>query len=241
MLGVSRSQQELRPRCKAMGVRMRPKDTDVGVFAKGSGSVSWRTRVGREPTRHSIAMPNWCEFDLSISGDPREVRVFEAQLLMKERDGMVSLLSTFIPMPEALVGTVSPKQAPYNQHRVENASGKELEAMLATNAEYEAEYLELVKTYGAGDWHSWAISNWGTKWADRVVLTYRGPRSIRATGECPWSPPLEGLLRISEQWPNLRIGIEWFEAGGGFAGKAVFRGGNINSRSDREYRGGRGG
>lgn len=188
-------------------------------------------------------MPNWCEFDLRVSGKATEVHNFETRLVMNRagESDMVSMLAAFLPIPEALRDTVSPYRDPHSEDQVLAAEGGEQDRMRAENVAHRNQYEALKATYGAGDWYAWTCQTWGVKWADRSRIVHKGSRSLMLTGECPWGPPLEGLTRISAEWPTLRFTIEWFECGMGFAGKASLHGGEIVSTSSRDYRGGRGG
>lgn len=188
-------------------------------------------------------MPNWCEFDLKISGPASDVSGFETQLVMNlaGKDSYYSILNTFIPMPEEILDTTSPDRDPHGKDAIAKAYGAEAVRMQAENQAHQEKRERLIQEYGAGDWYSWAVNNWGVKWADRCRLVQRGARSMKLSGQTPWGPPLEGLENISERWPNLRFTIEWFECGMGFAGKAVLCDGEILSHNGREYHGGRGG
>ena len=56
------------------------------------------------------------------------------KLIDGAKDG--NLFNTFVPMPEEIKNTSSPSEA--NE--------------------------VLIEKYGASDWYSWAVANWGTKW-----------------------------------------------------------------------------
>jgi len=187
-------------------------------------------------------MPNWCEIECSISGTARQIDEFESMLRGNTSEtGMVSLLNTLLPRPEALDHTTSPRRPVWCDAQIEVADGAERQKMVAENqAQVEHERC-LTETYGAADWYEWSIKYWGVKWPDRSEIVERRARSLRISGMCPWTVPTIGLRKISEIFPQLRFTIRWFEGGMGFAGKAAYAGGDELYFNERTYRGMRGG
>ena len=103
-------------------------------------------------------------------------------------------LSAYLPMPEELRGT--------------NAS-------VASNA-------ELTKKYGAADWYSWRLRNYGCKWdcdTDRVDRSEDGTE-VSITFESPWSPPVEFMHKVQAMFPELDFRLAYMETGCWFAGVA---------------------
>jgi hypothetical protein len=187
-------------------------------------------------------MPNWCEIDITISGSERAVTHFERILRGgTDSNGETSLLGIFLPRPEALENTVSPRRVPYNENEIAAAEEAEKAAMLKDNEAHAESVEQLLKTCGAADWYEWSIQNWGVKWPDRTRAQARKARSLLLSGVCPWAPPLQGFETISEMFPELRFKIAWFECGMGFSGRAAYKAGNQLYYEERNYRGGRGG
>ena len=98
------------------------------------------------------------------------------------------------------------------------------------------EYLE------DGSWYDWRVENWGTKWNisndDSGFWDRIDDKTIVATAETAWSPPLEVLLRLSILFPSLEIEIVYDESGEGFQGNYIFRAGKaeeIYHRTGDDY------
>lgn len=85
-------------------------------------------------------------------------------------------------------------------------------------------FLPMPDDIGDG-WHAWAMDNWGTKWADRMMVAYIDPTQIVLMGDTPWCPPLEGLNTISKMHPTLTFVAAWDEPGMCFLGAARFANG----------------
>jgi hypothetical protein len=102
------------------------------------------------------------------------------------------LLNEFHPMPEELRGTVSP--SPTNE--------------------------ELVAKYGDSDWHSWSVSNWGTKWdIGNAYVDCIDATSATASFDTAWSPPIEFYEKLVEL--GFDVDATYAEEGMGFAGHYV--------------------
>ena len=103
-----------------------------------------------------------------------------------------SLLNEFVPMPEELRNTTSPSP---------------------TNA-------ALVEKYGASDWYSWSIDNWGTKWdisdsyADKTDAN-----NASASFNTAWAPPLQFYYHLIDL--GFKVDATYTEEGMGFAGHFV--------------------
>jgi hypothetical protein len=188
-------------------------------------------------------MPNWCEHTITLSGSAADVVKIHDTLVGAAGHVVeqVSLLDCFLPLPEELRETRSPNRPPHNETDIAAGTPEEQEAMLAENEQWAQRSANLINRYGADNWYDWSHRHWGTKWSDRTWALERKPRSLVLKGQCPWGPPLEGLLALSLEFPALRISIKYWEAGMGFAGEAVFKAGDQLRSGSREYHGYRGG
>jgi len=187
-------------------------------------------------------MPNWCDIEVVVSGNSRDVDMFEKSVI-EEASGkdQASILRTFCPMPEELFETVSPRRLPHSVVEIANSDPVDAAVMQEKNEEYLRRETELIEKYGAGNWYDWANLNWGVKWSDSSSLVKRGPRSLKYVGSCPWAPPISGIANISKMWPELRITIKWFEGGMGFKGEMVLVNGTQIRLRESDYKGCRGG
>lgn len=102
--------------------------------------------------------------------------------------------------------------------------------------DYNDTYFSILETYvplPGGKWdYDKANQYWGTKWSDcNLTLPEYGPGAdtVYFGFDSPWGPPMDGILNVSEQFPDLIFGISYFEPGMQFAGGAVF------SKGDMDY------
>jgi len=109
--------------------------------------------------------------------------------------------------------------------------------------------LEQYYPYGTedGEWnYDWCFNNWGTKWdvnGDTPFLMISSesetspPQSntemsshnegISISFLTAWSPPFEGILHISKDYPELYFSLIYCETGGGFAGSYYMMDGEL--------------
>lgn len=157
-------------------------------------------------------MPNWCYNDLTLRGDAEEIGRY-LDLVSGGDSSTDSDLSEWDltrvhPMPEILHRTTSGFTSDEDQ-------AKEW-SRLSDLAEAET---------GHRSWYSWAIANWGTKWAPNVT-DFDG-HNIRF--ETAWCPPDQLIRRSSEMFPNLTFTVVSTEEGEAFVCASVFRGGQLVS------------
>lgn len=76
-------------------------------------------------------------------------------------------------------------------------------------------------------WWDWRVQNWGTKWELYDVALADNTCADEFSFSCysAWSPPMEGLLSISKQFPNALFQLEYQESGEDFCGVTVFQNG----------------
>lgn len=99
------------------------------------------------------------------------------------------LFNAFVPMPEELKGT---------------------EGLAGNDRELEAKY-------GASDWYSWAVGNWGTKWdASDAIINYKDDECIELSFETAWSPPEGFYARLMDL--GWDVDAYYYEPGMSFCG-----------------------
>lgn len=132
-------------------------------------------------------MPNWCYNSATFShNDKSKIDALEEQL---KNNG--DLFNSLRPMPEELRETTSPNS---NEEQVKT----------------------LTEKYGAGDWYSWAVNNWGTKWDASIGNWERDEDSIYVNFDTAWAPPIELYNYLTEQ--GWDINANYNEPGMCFAG-----------------------
>ena len=85
---------------------------------------------------------------------------------------------------------------------------------------------DYMNTYNEGsNWYMWNVEHWGTKW-DTCEPHYFSSSSTSVTYgfQTAWSPPIPVFQKLSEQYPNAKITLEWEEEQG-FGGEEEFLGG----------------
>ena len=104
----------------------------------------------------------------------------------------------------------------------------------AQNEEEKNIYKKNVSKYGHGDWYSWSINKWGTKWnaCDTYINNTRDDY-FDFSFNTAWSPPIPLLKALSEKYPLLRFDTEYEEEGMGFAGRIILCK-EFNTKIDRE-------
>lgn len=155
-------------------------------------------------------MPNWCYNKLTIEGPKDEIARFKNGLV-KDEKGYICILDSYFPRPEELMIT----------------SG----FLSEDNPEYEtwkaAKDANLEK-YGFADWYDWSIVNWGSKWQDtHTELEIDGEDSVTFSYDTAWSPIVEGLKKISKDFPTIRFENYMDEESGAFRGTMVIRDGEL--------------
>ena len=103
------------------------------------------------------------------------------------RDG--KFLNEFIPLPKELEDTTAPARE--------------------TN---EA----LMEKYGASDWYSWCVNNWGTKWDISPYACDIENGQLVGAFDTAWAPPTVAYEKLEELGFSVRA--YYYEPGMGFCG-----------------------
>jgi len=96
------------------------------------------------------------------------------------------------------------------------------------------------------DWYNWNLRNWGTKWDVAVAEDDKSPDTYMegpvANGEnkvvyynfnTAWSRPMDVLIKLSEQYPNLLMTLS-YEEETGWGGECELLRGKVISESEYE-------
>ena len=148
-------------------------------------------------------MPNWCNNTFELVAPKEKVREFES--FLNEKNGK-DWFDFFLPCPAELKdgGAVSFHDEPKP---------------------------DLVEKYGASDWYTWSVHNWGCKWncdaQDWNVDDYDDENlSIKFWFDSPWGPPTE-LYNFIDAQDDLNVFANFHEEGMAFVGK--FEYGSVDS------------
>ena len=142
-------------------------------------------------------MPNWCWNNLSVSGDEIQLREFvEKSTINIEENDEFSFNGTY-PMPKTLRIT----------------AGTHLSFI-----EKIKRYIN-IKLYGHDNWYNWSIANWGTKWdACEPHIDNNDINFFSVSFDTAWSPPIDWIDNIMEDFPDLCFELEYDEPGMCFGG-----------------------
>lgn len=133
-------------------------------------------------------MPNWCNNSTTISGNKEQIDKFEA--FLNEKSGK-EWFDFFLPCPKELTDVDSP-------NKTDNVN-------------------ELIEKYGHGDWYSWSVENWGTKWNTDAQDWSRDGDSISFWFDSAWAPPTALYDKITTE--GYDVEAYYLEEGMGFVGK----------------------
>ena len=140
-------------------------------------------------------MPNWCN---------NSVEIYHTDPAMIERARKAfngeGLLQEFIPVPQALLDTVS------------GSTGED------KREAHEAQQKANVEQYGYANWYDFCVNEWGTKWeigADGNPAQDI-PGGLMLGFDSAWSPPIAAYEKLLEM--GFRIRAMYYEPGMAFAG-----------------------
>ena len=140
-------------------------------------------------------MPNWCSNNITISGPVETIKTLWDEA--NSEDG--GLLNAMVPMPKELKDTTSP-----------------------SDLDEEAQ-AEMIKKFGASDWYSWCVNNWGTKWdisTEGLEFTDNedGTASIDGWFDSAWAPPIGAYEKFCDDMDGVYLEAYYEEGGMDFAG-----------------------
>jgi hypothetical protein len=138
-------------------------------------------------------MPNWCTNYLQIKSKDKTI-------MDKIRKGVYNddkLFALFYPLPEELN---------YDLSHPPTKTDEEIQA--------------LKEKYGAGDWYSWSLKNWGCKWdaCDFDIQEDNNEDYLSLRFSTPWGPPIDFYRNFAEDY-KVEINADYSEEGMDFCGK----------------------
>ena len=70
------------------------------------------------------------------------------------------------------------------------------------------------------DWYNWSLDNWGTKWdACEPYIDHNDIDYFAVSFETAWSPPIDWINHIMQDFPDLSFTLEYEEPGMCFGGR----------------------
>lgn len=158
-------------------------------------------------------MPNWSYNHLKVSGKKDDLKKFVEKSLVKiidENSGKESItfsINGTYPMPKELEGTPSPTKNPSK---------------------------ELIEKYGADDWYTWRLNNWGTKWDTHSVTYECFDTEFYVDFDTAWSPPVLWLEKVMKDYPELIFDMDWMEESNAFCGRMICENGEVSVNDEGE-------
>ena len=148
-------------------------------------------------------MPNWCQNEVSIFGDKKEIKKFIKYIKSDKSDFDFNKI---YPMPKELEGTVSGSEDLKSDEQKANSKKWNIE-------------------FGADNWYDWRNMHWGTKWpanSDDIEVEDEGDY-VEYSFDTAWSPPLGILEELNRKFhfkkdEDLHIQWHYREDGVGFTG-----------------------
>jgi len=159
-------------------------------------------------------MPNWCENNLSITGDIDQIKKFKTKakknksLIEEESTKSTDIcLQNLYPMPKRLINTTLPMP---------------LDTKIAKQTSKE-----LIKLYGTDNWYDWHCKHWGIKWDINATLDTQDKNTLNYYFDSPWEPPINAFVHISKDFPKLEFILDFEEPLMVFAGTAIIKNGKL--------------
>jgi hypothetical protein len=165
-------------------------------------------------------MPNHCSNILVVDGDTAQRKQFFSDITKNVKEGEdFAILLNLYPTPKDLeivsgsLGKDTPEQAELERKQAENKA-----------------------KHGFKDWYDWNNAKWGSKWGDyesQIITNTDTTLVLEFT--TAWSPIINGLVKVSEQYPLLEFNYAFHEGGMGFVGGVGIKNGEVISEIDEEY------
>lgn len=165
-------------------------------------------------------MPNHCSNTLVVTGDNAQRKQFFSDITKNIKDGEAfAILTNLYPTPKDLeivsgsLGKDTPEQAELERKQAENKA-----------------------KHGFKDWYDWNNAKWGSKWGDyESHITTNTDTELVLEFTTAWSPIINGLVKVSEQYPLLDFTYTFYEGGMGFVGGVGIKNGDLIAEIDEEY------
>jgi len=181
-------------------------------------------------------MPNWCSNKTTITGRIDELARMMRDATVTDDYGVQEVqLNALIPMPDILIGTVSPTPTgeydggygDYDADRVDELRTKHNDAVaLAARAKAETGY---------SNWWEWQWDNWGIKWGASGTCLEQDGEQIVLDYETPWGPFSDEFFEKLTNLYDVHIENMYDEPGMEFSGGSRHQGGRTIKSISKEY------
>jgi len=194
-------------------------------------------------------MPNWVYNQLTVSGYKDDVLEMKRQVsrpfVQKQADYTkteVSFVNVEINIPFSFWNIIRPTDDIMDEYN--GLQPKVKSDLSVTDPNWKEDML--AKSQISNHWYDWNIRNWGCKWdVSDIEVIYESDDSITYRFSTAWSPPIDAIYKLSEQYSELLFEID-FEEEQGWGGTQSIRDGQVlletyydipDSHEDYEERG----
>lgn len=162
-------------------------------------------------------MPNYCWNHLEVTGDEIQLREFVEKSTINIKEGNEFTFNGTHPMPEEF-NNIKTGACTIDGVRCTKWIETDGKSIPVT----EEVLKELNEKYGADNWYDWSNTNWGTKWdACEPYISHNDIDYFAVTFDTAWSPPVNWIGNIQQDFPDLRFELEYEEPGMGYGGRLV--------------------
>ncbi len=157
-------------------------------------------------------MPNYCSNSLHISNLTAEQKNLISNSFIKKQETPYpewecQFLATFCPEPDFSIVPVA-KCFPEIDVKFSKTPEEAITALMNKPQIYK------------DSWYQWRLQNWGTKWefCDVTLNPDTDASEFDCSFSTAWSPPIEGLFRVSTMFPDALFTLFYREDGYDFTG-----------------------
>jgi len=154
-------------------------------------------------------MPNWVSNNVTITASKKLLEKIKAEVKGEDSEFDFNRIA---PMPKELENTRSPmvaiskKEYKEQELRIIKGELKEHEKSFGVSRCLTQELIdEYNRKFGACDWYSWHLANWGTKWNACDVYVNDNFISFNTA----WSTPFDLMVKLSEKYPKATFEVEY--------------------------------
>lgn len=175
-------------------------------------------------------MPNWVFNSLSIQGEQEQVQKAKAQL-----NAPYERRYSKFNGKEDVIETIKYSNPIFSFWNIIAPPADKIDEYEETHGTTKDKVTgEMVRTGDSSfNWYNFNNREWGTKWDVAVSDENKFPETTMTDGETlvqysfqtAWSPPIEAIEKLSAQYPELEITLDWEEEQG-FGGVYVFQEGS---------------
>ena len=161
-------------------------------------------------------MPNWCYNSLVISGSEKDIADVKAQLNQSFEREHESWNQETNTMEKKIYSFDNPIFAFWNIKRPINVEAYNQQPEHTTN-------LAEAMLHKGDHWYDFNIREWGTKWDVGVSndeqypeteLTDEASDMLSYKFNTAWAPPVPAIEKLSQQYPELELSLEYEEETG---------------------------